>query len=79
MSASVDTKIIQFKSKTTENPIYPITTRDAIIDENVTVEKGARVGKENDEHKIAVLGREVVVGEGATVEAGEIVDKNVRG
>ena len=34
MSASVDTKIIQFKSKTTENPIYPITTRDAIIDEN---------------------------------------------
>ena len=52
---------------------------NAIIDENVTVEKNARVGKENDEHKIAVLGREVVVGEGATVEAGEIVDKNVRG
>ena len=52
---------------------------NAIIDENVTVEKGARVGKENDEHKIAVLGREVVVGEGVTVEAGEIVDKNVRG
>lgn len=52
---------------------------NAIIDENVTVEKNARVGKENDEHKIAVLGRDVVVGEGATVEAGEIVDKNVRG
>lgn len=34
MSVSVDTKIIQFKSKTTEEPIYPITTRDAIIDEN---------------------------------------------
>ena len=34
MSDSVDTKIIQFKSKTTEYPIYPITTRDAIIDEN---------------------------------------------
>ena len=34
MSASVDTSIIQFKSKTTNEPIYPITKRDAIIDDN---------------------------------------------
>ena len=52
---------------------------NSILDENVVVEKNARVGKENGEHKIAVLGREVIVGEGATVKAGEIVDKNVRG
>lgn len=52
---------------------------NAIIDENVVIEKGARVGRENNEHKIAVLGRGVVVGESGLVEADEIVDKNVKG
>ncbi len=50
---------------------------NAIIDENVIIEENAKVGKVNDEKKIAVIGREVVISKGKTVEAGEIIDKSM--
>ncbi len=50
---------------------------NSIIDENVVIEENAKVGKVNDEKKIAVIGREVVISKGKTVEAGEIIDKSM--
>ena len=51
---------------------------NAIIDENVVVGKGARIGVSAEkERKIAVLGRDIKVADGAVVVAGEIIDKNV--
>lgn len=47
----------------------------AIIDENVTVGKNATVGSSDQKkRKIAVIGRDYVVGDGAVIEAGEIVE-----
>ena len=54
------------------------TVNYAIIDENVVVGNGAVVGEERqDELKISVLGRDISVGAGKTVKAGEIVDENI--
>ena len=50
---------------------------NSIIDENAVICKNAVVGKKNDDNKIAVVGREVVIGEGKTVNPGEIIEKNV--
>ncbi len=48
----------------------------AIIDEEVTVGKDARIGARlDDKKKIAVVGREYVVEDGAVIEAGKIVEK----
>ncbi|HBF86986.1 MAG TPA: glucose-1-phosphate adenylyltransferase [Clostridiales bacterium] len=49
----------------------------AIIDENVKIGKNASVGEQNSEGKISVIGRDVVVSDGAKVPAGEITDKDV--
>ncbi len=50
----------------------------AIIDENVKICKGARVGEPKENGKgIAVVGRNTKVYEGAIVEGGKIVDKDV--
>lgn len=50
----------------------------AIIDENVNICKGARVGEPKETGKgIAVVGRNTKVYEGAVVEGGKIVDKDV--
>ncbi len=48
----------------------------AIIDENARIGKGAKVG-EDGKTEITVLGRDVVVSDGAVVKAGEIIDENV--
>ena len=50
----------------------------AIIDEDVTVSRGAVIGEERTSKKgIAVLGRNIVVEEGAILPGGNIVDKKV--
>ena len=50
----------------------------AIIDENVSICKGAKIGEPKEKNKgIAVVGRNTKVYEGATVEGGRIVDKDV--
>ena len=46
-------------------------------DENVKIGKNASVGEQNSEGKISVIGRDVVVSDGAKVPAGEITDKDV--
>ena len=52
----------------------------SIIDENVVVEDGAVIGECKEDAKgISVLGRNIVVGKGAVVKAGDIVDKNIEG
>lgn len=52
----------------------------SIIDENVVVEDGAVIGERKEDAKgISVLGRNIVVGKGAVVKAGDIVDKNIEG
>ncbi len=50
---------------------------NSIIDENVVICENATVGKVTDENKIAVIGRDVVISKGKTVEPGEIIDKNI--
>lgn len=50
----------------------------AIIDEKITVGKNTVIGEPESSGKgIAVLGREITVEDGATVEGGKIIDKNV--
>ena len=49
---------------------------NAIIDENVVIGKGAKVGEDNNQKSISVVGREVVISDGGVVKAGEIIDKN---
>lgn len=52
----------------------------SIIDENVVVEDGAVIGERKEDAKgISVLGRNIVVGKGSVVKAGDIVDKNIEG
>ncbi len=52
----------------------------AIIDEDCVIEENARVGGEKtDDISIAVLGKKVTIGAGATVEAGKILDKDYKG
>lgn len=52
----------------------------SIVDENVTIEEGAAVGKERAKGVgIAVLGRDITIGAGAQVGAGEILDKDFKG
>ena len=54
------------------------TVTYSIIDEDVTVSKNAVIGQEKTAKKgIAVLGRNIVVEEGAVVLGGVITDKNV--
>lgn len=50
----------------------------AIIDENVIVGSCAKVGEKCDgELKISVLGRDITIGDGKQVKAGDIIDENV--
>ena len=49
---------------------------NSILDENVIVNENAKIGKENSDSKIAVLGRNYEVPAGETIDAGVIVDKN---
>ena len=50
----------------------------SILDENVKVSKNAKVGEEKTTDKgIAVIGRNVTVGEGLTVEGGSMIDSDV--
>ncbi len=56
------------------------TVEYSIIDENVTVEQGAQVGEPKASGGgIAVLGRGIVIGAGARVGGGSILDKDVKG
>ena len=41
------------------------------------VGKGAKVGEENDELKISVLGRDISVSDKKTVKAGDIIDESI--
>ncbi len=50
----------------------------SIIDENTVIGKGAKVGNSKTDGKgIALLGRNINIGEGAVIEGGAIVDKDV--
>lgn len=50
----------------------------SIIDEKVKVSRNAQIGSGRyDELKIAVLGRDITVSEGAIVEAGNIIDESI--
>ncbi len=50
----------------------------SIIDENTIIGKGAKVGEPKDSGKgIALLGRNIRIDDGASVEGGKIVDKDV--
>ncbi len=50
----------------------------SIIDEKVKVSRNAKIGSGRyDELKIAVLGRDITVSEGAIVEAGNIIDESI--
>ncbi len=52
----------------------------SIIDEHVTVEEGAIVGKDKKEGAgIAVLGRDITIARGVTVDGGKILDKDYKG
>ena len=56
------------------------TVSYSILDENVVVEENAKVGAEKHAKAgIAVLGREITIAEGVTVEGGKILDKDYRG
>ncbi len=53
---------------------------NSIIDENVCVGKGVKIGAGSEkDKKIAVLGRDISIADGAVVLAGEIIDKSVDG
>ena len=47
----------------------------AIIDEEVVIGKNAKVGENVEDNKIAVVGREYVLGDGEVIQAGQIVEK----
>lgn len=50
----------------------------SIIDEKVKVSRNAKIGSGRyDELKIAVLGRDIMVSEGAIVDAGNIIDESI--
>lgn len=50
----------------------------SIIDEKVKVSRNAKIGSGRyDERKIAVLGRDITVSEGAIVDAGNIIDESI--
>ncbi len=50
----------------------------SIIDEKVKVSRNAKIGSGRyDELKIAVLGRDITVSEGAIVDAGNIIDESI--
>ncbi len=50
----------------------------SIIDENTIIGKGAKIGNSKDSGKgIALLGRNIRIDDGAVVEGGKIVDKDV--
>jgi glucose-1-phosphate adenylyltransferase len=53
------------------------TVEHAIIDEHVVVGANCKVGETNDNHEIAVIGREVIIADGKVVEKGQIIDKNI--
>ena len=51
---------------------------ESIIDEKVKVSRNAKIGSGRyDELKIAVLGRDITVSEGAIVDAGNIIDESI--
>ena len=56
------------------------TIEYSIIDENTKVGANAIVGNNvnKDKPKITVLGRNIVVDDGALVEAGKIIDNDVK-
>lgn len=47
----------------------------AIIDEEVVIGKNAKVGENVEDNKIAVVGREYILGDGEVIQAGQIVEK----
>ena len=50
----------------------------SIIDEKVKVSRNAKIGSGRyDELKIAVLGRDITVSEGAIIDAGNIIDESI--
>ena len=52
----------------------------SIIDENTVISKNAKIGEPKDKAKgIALLGRNITIGEGVSIAGGEIVDKDVKG
>jgi len=56
------------------------TVSYSILDENVVGQENAKVGAEKHAKAgIAVLGREITIAEGVTVEGGKILDKDYRG
>ena len=57
------------------------TVTYSIIDEDVVVEDYATVGVDKDSKNaaITVLGRQITIGSGLTVEGGKILDKDYRG
>ncbi len=73
--AKVRNAVIFAGTKIGENAVVDYS----IIDENVLIGDGAKIGKENSEDKIAVLGRDIKVEDGAVVIAGEMVDGDVNG
>ena len=52
----------------------------SIIDENTVISKNAKIGEPKDSgNGIALLGRNITIGEGVSIAGGEIVDKDVKG
>ena len=52
----------------------------SIIDENTVISKNAKIGEPKESGKgIALLGRNITIGEGVSIAGGEIIDKDVKG
>ncbi len=72
--AVVKNSVIFSESIIDENAIVDYS----IIDEKVKVSRNAKIGSGRyDELKIAVLGRDITVSEGAIVDAGNIIDESI--
>ena len=52
----------------------------SIVDEHTVIESGATVGEDREKNAgIAVLGRNITIGAGASVAGGQILDKDYKG
>ena len=72
--AVVKNSIIMGDVKICENAVVEYS----ILDENVVIGKDAKIGEAKDSKKgIAVVGRNVCVGDGVVISGGEIIDKDV--
>ncbi len=72
--AVVRNSIIMGDVKIGENSVVEYS----IIDENTVVGKNAVIGESKDNKKgIAVLGRNVTIGDGVTIDGGAIIDKDI--